>query len=354
MIRHVLQSVLQLVFVLIVTGALVFAVVAFMMARFLLTPPRMTGGLALWTLKRLTPRDLNLGYEELSFNVRDEALGGRETLKIEAWWIAARDRACDRSVMIIHGYADSKIGGIAWAPTFHDMGWNVLAIDLRAHGESGGRHTTAGYFERHDLSQVIDQIRAMRPGQTRRLVLFGVSLGAAVAGGALELRQTGAGGASDVDAVIMDCPYRDYVSAAHTHARVMDMPGPWFQRSAVAIAKWLSGADFYACSPVAVIPRLRCPLMVIHGADDLFVDSADMDAVEAATRSRPPEFGPTVYWRVERTHHVLALASDPGVFRRRLEDFLASAAAGGAECNASEGTLVNESRSTTPVQEISP
>jgi fermentation-respiration switch protein FrsA (DUF1100 family) len=343
-----------LIAVLLVVGALVFGAVVLMMARFLLTPPRMTGGLAFWTLKRLTPRDLDLPYEELSFNVRDEATGGRDTLKIAAWWIAARDRSCERCVIIVHGYADSKIGGIAWAPTFLDMGWNVLAIDLRAHGESGGRHTTAGYFERHDLSQVIDQIRATRPDQTRRLVLFGVSLGAAVAGGAVELRQQTAGGACDVDAVIMDCPYRDYISAAQTHARVMDMPGPWFQRSAVALAKRMSGADFYACSPVDVIPRLRCPLMVIHGADDLFVDPADMDAVEAATRSRPPELAPTVYWRVERTHHVLALASDPGVFRRRLEDFLASAAAAGGECRACEGASATESHSTTSVQEISP
>jgi len=351
-----MSGALTLVAVLVVVGAAVFGLVALMMARFLLTPPRMTGGLALWTLKRLTPRDLNLPYEELSLGVRDEAVGGRETLKVAAWWIGAREPSCDRCVIIVHGYADSKIGGIAWAPTFREMGWNVLAVDLRAHGESGGRHTTAGYFERHDLSQVIDQVRAMRPERTRRLVLFGVSLGAAVAGGAVELRQASSGGACDVDALIMDCPYRDYVSAAQTHARVMDMPGPWFGRAAVAIAKRLSGADFYACSPVLVIPRLRCPLMVIHGADDLFVDGADMDAVEAATRSRGPELGPTVYWRVERTHHVLALASDPGVFRGRLEDFLASAAAGGGECGAGGGSAAEsqESRSITPVQEISP
>ena len=345
---------LTLIAVLMVVGALVFGVVVLMMARFLLMPPRMTGGLAFWTLKRLTPRDLNLAYEELWFDVRDEAVGGREVLKVAAWWIGARDPSCGRCVVIVHGYADSRIGGIAWAPTFVEMGWNVLSIDLRAHGESGGRHTTAGYFERYDLSQVIDQVRAMRPEKTRRLVLFGVSLGAAVAGGAVELRQGNAAGKSDVDAVIMDCPYRDYVSAAKTHARVMDMPGPWFQRAAVGLAKWMSGADFYACSPVEVIPRLRCPLMVIHGADDLFVDVADMDAVEAATRSRGAELGPTVYWRVERTHHVLAIASDPGVFRRRLEDFLASAAGGGGECRAREGELADESRSTTPVQEISP
>jgi pimeloyl-ACP methyl ester carboxylesterase len=120
----------------------------------------------------------------------------------------------------------------------------------------------------------------------------------------------------------MDCPYRDYRSAAQTHARVMGMPGPMFQRIAIALAQKLSHSDFYACAPERIIPTLRCPLMVIHGADDLFVDPVDMDAVEAATRARPAELGPTVYWRARDTHHVLALRTDPIEFRRRIDEFL--------------------------------
>ena len=334
-----LWSLSVLLLVLLLTGAAIVGGVALMMARILLMPPRMVGGDALWTLKRLTPRDVGLEYEALSFDVRDEATGGRDKLRLTAWWIPARDSACDRCAVIVHGYADSKIGGIAWAPTFVEMGWNVLAVDLRGHGESQGKYTTAGFFERHDLSQVIDQVRAMRGPQTRRLVLFGVSLGAAVAGAAVELRQNQNGGACAVDAVIMDSPYRDYPGAARTHAGVMGMPGPMFQRMAIALARRMSGADFDACSPVHVIGRLGCPLMVIHGADDLFIDPAHMDAVEAATKSRPADLGPTVYWRVERGHHVLAVAGDPPMFRKRVEEFLALAARWRGQCEAAAGEI---------------
>lgn len=315
---------LILIFMLLAVGAALVALVCRLMAKVLLSPPRMTDGRAAWILKRLSPPDLGMGFEDVSFVIHDEKSRGK--LKIAAWWIPKGPSA--RTAIIVHGYADAKVGGIAWAPTFRALGYNVLAIDLRAHGESEGAQTTAGFFERHDLSQVIDQLRLGRPQSTREVILFGVSLGAAVMGATAAMR-------TDISAVIMDCPYSDYKSGAKTHARANGMPGPFFQRIGINWAEKLSGADFLACSPVTVIPTLHCPLMVIHGADDLFVDPADMDKVEAAMKLRPPELGPTVYWRATGTHHVLALRTDPEEFRRRIEAFLNEARASRTEINDS-------------------
>ncbi len=310
-------AVTTLCLTLLAIGGALFLFVSFMMAKILLAPIRMEGGVALWTLRRLTPKDLDLPYEETFFTVRDEQTPG-QTLKLSAWWIPAQITA-GKTAIIVHGYADSRIGGIAWAPTFRAMGFNVLAVDLRAHGRSDGRHTTAGFYERHDLSQIIDQIKELQPAATRQLVLFGVSLGAAVVGAAAELRQ-GRG----IAAIIMDCPFSDYISAARTHGNARGMPGPQFQRLAIHLAQKISGADFMAVAPVCVIPNLPTPLMVIHGSDDLFITQEDMDAVEAAVRSRRPDLGLTEYWRPDKTHHVLAIRTDPAEFRRRIEEFLAA------------------------------
>jgi hypothetical protein len=334
-------SVAILLLVLLAVGGGLVLLVCFMMARVLLMPPRMTGGRALWILRRLQPSDLGLPAEDEIFAVRDERTNAE--LTISAWWMPAAEPSTARTVVIVHGYADSKIGGLAWAPTFRAMGYHVLAIDLRAHGESGGTQTTAGFYERHDLSQVIDQLKRRRPREAGEVVLFGVSLGAAVVACTAALRD-------DVGAVVMDCPYNDYATAARTHARVMGMPGPMFQRVAIGWAQRMARCDFQAVAPVRIIPAVPCPLMVIHGADDLFVDPVDMDEVEAAVKMRPAEAGPTVYWRAASTHHVLALRTDPAEFRRRVEAFLDEArarrggrsAAGGAGAGVQGNTVTQE------------
>src|SRR4051812_2925294 len=140
-------SYFSLLLMLIAVGAATCAAAIAVVAWSLVHPPRMSDGKALAVLGRLSPADIGLGFEDISFTVRDEQTG--RPLKIAGWWMPA-DRPGGRCAVLVHGYADAKVGAIAWAPVWHESGYHVLAIDLRAHGESGGRTMTAGFFERHD------------------------------------------------------------------------------------------------------------------------------------------------------------------------------------------------------------
>lgn len=295
-------------------GVVLVAAAVGIMARLLLRPPRMTDGKALYILRRLSPGDLGLRYEEVRFLVHDEGSGRQ--IPIDAWWIG-HPSAAGRCAVLVHGYADAKVGGIAWAPMFHELGLNVLAIDLRAHGHSGGRFSTAGYYERHDLDQILTQLREQRPNDTRQWILFGVSLGAAVVAATAVLRD-------DITAVIMECPYADYRSAALTHGRAMGAPGGAMARLALRLAEWISEADFDAVRPVDLIPRIACPLMIVRGCDDFLVDEVDAQRLEAAAQSRPPTAGPTVYWAIPNCGHVLGLEAAEE-YQTRIGDFIADA-----------------------------
>jgi pimeloyl-ACP methyl ester carboxylesterase len=308
---------LTLIAMIVAVGLLLSLAVIVLMARILLRPPRMDDGKALFLLQRLGPEDLNLRYENAMFTVRDEATGQR--LKIAAWWIPhpPLPHSRGRTVVLIHGYADAKVGAIAWAPLLHSLGLNILAIDLRAHGESGGTHTTAGYFERHDLNQVLDQFRELRPADARQLFLFGISLGAAVAVASAVMR-------SDIAGIVLEGPYADYRSAAVVHAGRMGLPGGLFARAAISLAERLAGVDFDAVRPADLIRQVHCPVFIIHASDDLFVTPDDMTAVETALAQRPEGFPAANSWTIAGAAHVMGLAHVPAQYRRRLEEFFAS------------------------------
>jgi pimeloyl-ACP methyl ester carboxylesterase len=295
--------------VLIFTLALLCATLVVLMASTLLRPERMGDARATMVLKRLSPNDLGLDYEPLFFDVRDERTG--KNLRLAAWWIPCESTS--RTIVLIHGYADAKVGGIAWAPILRSLGWNILAIDLRAHGESQGLHSTAGFYERHDVGQIINQFRALQPQKTQALAIFGVSLGAAVACAVSAMRD-------DIAAVILESPYGDYRRAIAAHGRMRGLPEGFMRATAIRLAEWMSASDFRAVRPEDQVKRVPCPVMLIHAGNDPFVPDDDAQIMKQAFLSRNNPLD--VHWSVDEAGHVLGVAAGPQEYRQRLGDFL--------------------------------
>ena len=86
---------------------------------------------------------------------------------------------------------------------------------------------------------MIDQLKLDRPNDTKQTVLFGISLGAAVAAATAVLRE-------DLSAVILECPFPDYELAAASHARLLGMPGKSLQQFAFRVAQRIASAAFAA------------------------------------------------------------------------------------------------------------
>jgi pimeloyl-ACP methyl ester carboxylesterase len=301
-----LARLLILAAVLLASGGLLWIGLTLVMAWSILTPPRMSAGKAIYHLHRLSPGDLGLSFEEQSFTIRDLHTAGK--LRIASWWIPASP-AAHRCVILIHGYADAKIGSIAFAPLLNDLDLNILAIDLRAHGDSDGRFSTGGYLERDDINQVIDQLRSARPNQTEKLILFGISLGASVACGIAAAR-------NDVAGIILESPFPSYERVIANHARLMHLPGGLMLSSAITLAQKFSGGKFSDVRVVELLKTIHCPMLLIVGSDDELLEPQDIAALRSAVKEH------SQIWLVAGSGHLQAMRLDPMEYRRRIEAFL--------------------------------
>lgn len=304
-----LSSFVSLASVLLAAGIILALVLSAATARALLRPPRMTERKAMRLLDRVSPAELGLPFEDMRFEIIDKRTG--KPLALNAWWIP-NERGLDRCLILLHGYADAKVGAVAWAPLFHALGWSLLAIDLRAHGESGGRFCSVGYWERHDISAVIDELRSRQPA-LRHIGLFGVSLGAAVAAATAASREA-------LACAILDSCLLSPRSAMIEGTRAFGLPGRLLPRLALFLAERFARADFASVAPLVTLPQVRCPLMLIHSTADVHVSPADAAALDAAAKSRQ---GPApVIWRAQGALHLMAMADQPEEYLRQAGTFL--------------------------------
>jgi len=182
------------------------------------------------------------------------------------------------TVVICHGYGYNMIGSYKYMDIFIQKGFNVLLIDHRNHGKSGGTNTTFGYFEKKDLVKWIDWIKERKQGL---IGTHGESMGAAtvIQHASIDDR---------IDFVVADCPYRS-VYSEFTHRVWKDYHFPPFLILWISsILHFISGNGlFSSISPIRVINKFKAPLFLIHGlADDYIKPSHSVDMFDERNKDK--------------------------------------------------------------------
>jgi pimeloyl-ACP methyl ester carboxylesterase len=174
-------------------------------------------------------------------------------VRLKGWRFRGEGPVKRGTIIYLHGTGDSRRWSPGIADHFTPAGYDLLAYDSRAHGESGGDACTYGVYERQDLLKVLAQV------DHRPIILLGVSLGAGVA-----LQATAE--THEVAAVIAVSTFSDL-------RRVGEERAPFFasQRNiddAFRLAE--AEAKFHVddASPLAAAPRIQVPVLIIHGAKD--------------------------------------------------------------------------------------
>lgn len=157
------------------------------------------------------------------------------------------------TLVYLHGVADNRMSATGVIDRFGKRGFDVIAYDSRAHGDSPGDICTYGFFEKRDLFRVLDTVDA------GPIVLIGTSLGAAVAlqEAALDARVT---------TVVAAETFSDLRTVATERAPFFFTPGTIAR--AFRLAEQQGHFDVDAVSPVAAARTIRIPVLLVHGAAD--------------------------------------------------------------------------------------
>ena len=164
-----------------------------------------------------------------------------------------------------HGYRGQAVrdfsGGVRLPM---ENGHNVLLVDQRAHGKSGGHVISFGVKERRDVLSWIDFVKS-RFGDDVKIVLEGISMGAATVLMASNFDMP------NVKAIFADCPYSSPKEIILKVSRSMGLP------DFLAIPLLSFGALFYghfnwnSASAVESVKETKIPILIIHGRADRYV-----------------------------------------------------------------------------------
>ena len=217
-----------------------------------------------------TPPDVGLLYQEVRLPTANRK-------SLFAWFIpASRERRDRRSpaVVLIHGWGGNAETLLPLAQPLHEAGFTLLLVDARCHGQSDEDSFASMPRFAEDISHAVAWLKQREDVSKEAITAIGHSVGA----GAVLLS---ASWANDFAAVVS--------IAAFTHP--VAMMRRWFAEKGIpyrpigwlmlAYVEWVIGHRFDAIAPINTIGQVRCPVLLVHGAEDTTVPVSEAYAIHA-------------------------------------------------------------------------
>lgn len=214
-------------------------------------------------------------------------------IKLFGWYVEAR---ADAGVLLwCHGNAGSVVHRLDNLRELYRLGLSIFIFDYRGYGRSQGTPSEDGLYR--DAVGAYDYLTRMRQIRSERMVVFGRSLGAAVATD-LVSQKPAAG-------LILESPFPSIAAVAQHHYGGLPV-------------HWLLRAEFKL---IDRLPQLSLPTLVIHGdRDDIIPIKFGRQVFEAA---KPPKW----WYAIAGADHSSTYQVGGNAYFRRFAEFIRQAIA---------------------------
>lgn len=216
----------------------------------------------------------------------------------------------DQTIILFHGYRSRAFRDFSCVGEYYkSLGYNLLFVDQRAHGESEGKYITFGVRERLDCVRWAEYIDRRVGGE---IILDGLSMGATTV-----LMAAGEKLPESVKAIIADC---GFTSPGEIMLKVMEVDlkvrcRPLFHLVALMV-RLRAGFAIDEYSTVEAMKRNRLPILFLHGTGDKFVPyEMTLRTHEACTSDKE-------LLLIEDATHGTSYLKEPETCRQALSSFL--------------------------------
>ncbi|PFJ10177.1 alpha/beta hydrolase [Bacillus cereus] len=188
------------------------------------------------------------------------------------------EQSSHKWAIVVHGYNSKASEMTKYIRNFYEKGYNVIAPDLRGHGNSEGDYIGMGWYDRKDIMFWIQEILKKDPNS--EIALYGISMG-----GATVMMTSGENLPSNVKVIIEDCGYSTVIDEFTYQLKdLFHLPKFPVMNAANTVTKIRAGYDLEEASAVKQVAKSKTPMLFIHGDADTFVPFEMLDEVYNAAK----------------------------------------------------------------------
>ena len=244
----------------------------------------------------VTPDQLNLYHEEVEFKSADGTW-------LTGWFLPGREPVRG-TVIHFHGNAaniSNHIVAVSWLPP---AGYSVLMFDYRGYGVSQGSPSREGAIA--DGAAAINYVRGRKDVDPSRLIVYGQSLG-----GALAVNALAAAGSKGVQALVVEGGFASYQEVVR-----LIMNDTWI----LWPFQYPVAYGFFSdeMSPADALPGLAdVPLLVVHGESDRTVPITAGKQLYDSFPGKDKDM-----WSIPRVGHMAIFRDKGSPWRKKLLEYM--------------------------------
>lgn len=188
---------------------------------------------------KFTPDQYHMPYEEVWIPVDRDG-----QTQLNGWWIPVQ--GATQAVLLLHGNGFNIGANLPQAQVFYRLGYSVLLIDYQGYGKSTGRFPTETQVY-GDAQVGLDYLRSQRGFSPEHIIVFGHSLGGAIA---IHLASQN----PRLAALIIQGSFTNIRDMAEYDGFAAVLPIDWILRQSF--------------DSMALLPSLQMPIFFVHGERD--------------------------------------------------------------------------------------